>query len=117
MNKVQLFMEKLHVSEEEAIEILQYDELISKGADPYPLNAEQKAVEKSVRQVARKVDAYGKTSKRERKVDATKKELISILADSLDDIADTVEIVNDEREILFHCHDRKFKIVLSAPRT
>lgn len=117
MDKVKLFMEKLNVSEEEAREIADYDSLIDKGADPLPLTPSQKAVEKSVRQVARKVDAYGKSSKRERKADATKKELISILADSLDDIAETVEIINDEREFLFQCHGRKFKVVLSAPRS
>lgn len=117
MDKVQLFMEKLHVSEEEAIEILQYDELINKGADPLPLTPSQKAVEKSVRQVVRKVDAYGKSSKRERKADDDKREIIDSITTALGGTAENLEIVNPEREIVFRWHDRKFKITLSAPRT
>lgn len=117
MDKVKLFMEKLNVSEEEAREIADYDALIDKGADPLPLTPSQKAVEKSVRQVARKVDAYGKSSKRERKADDDKREIISAIVEALADATENLEITNSEREINFQWNHRKFKIVLSAPRT
>ena len=118
MNQLNLLMEKLGISKAEAEKVMADDyEIDHNNADPYPLTVEQKKVEKATKQVARKVDAYGKSSKRERKADNEKAEIISTIIDAIGGNVTDLEIVNTEREIVFKWHDRKFKIVLSAPRS
>ena len=119
MDKVKLFMEKLNVSEEEAREIADYDSLIDKGAEPLPLSPSQKAVEKSVRQVARKVDAYGKSTERKHKSDEVKAGLIELFSEVVKEqpMCGQVEILNPEREFTFMWAEKKYKVVLSCPRS
>lgn len=118
MNQLNLLMEKLGISKAEAEKVMADDyEIDHNNADPYPLTVEQKKVEKATKQVARKVDAYGKSSKRERKADNDKREIISAIAGALEDATKDLEITNPEREINFQWNHRKFKIVLSAPRS
>lgn len=119
MERIQMLMEKLGCSEEEAKSIILDDYNIDRhNADPYPLTPKQKQVERSARQVARKVDAYGKSSKRERKKDIEKAEIINLLRGAIELFTGSeVEVANPEREFTFRWHDRKFKITLSAPRS
>ena len=70
---------------------------------------------KTARQADRTPTVYN-FQKRERKVDNDKREIIQTLDDALCDLVDDVEVVNPEREILFTYNDKKYKIVLSAPR-
>lgn len=111
-------MRILEISEEEAIEVLKADEEIDKGAKHFELTADQKKAEKKMRGVARAVNPYGKEVTRERTADLDKKELISALAELLENYSDNavVDVTNPEREINFTKNGRKFKIVLSAPR-
>lgn len=116
-------MTVLAVSEEEAKSIIETDKLIDKGADPFPLTAEQKEVEKQMRQADRKKETAPR--QRERKADADKREIILSLNDFLVDfvheydedcIDDDVCMTNPERQIDFTFRGKKYRIVLSAPR-
>ena len=116
MATVQKLMQVLGVSEEEAREILATDKAIEQGADPFPLtDAEEKASKEARR--AEQDKATRKQTAKPKKVDADKLEIISTIDDALCDLVDNVEIINPEREILFHFNGRKFKITLSAPRS
>lgn len=103
----------LGMTEEEAKQVLQDDEEIAHGADLFPLTPEQEKASAQARRAERKKDA--KPRERKRKEDAEKRELIDSIVQNL--IADNVIVTNPERQIDFDYHGRKFRIVLSAPRT
>ena len=110
----------LGLSIEEATQMLADDERIDRGEKLFELSPEQKKASKTARQAPRKVDAYGKTTARERKTDNDKHDLIQLIAKALWDNPDFVsqfEVTNPEREITLTANGRKFKIVLSAPRS
>lgn len=116
-------MTALAVTEEKAKNIIETNKLIDKGADPFPLTAEQKEVEKQMRQADRKKETAPR--QRERKADADKREIILSLNDFLIDfvheydencIDDDVCMTNPERQIDFTFRGKKYRIVLSAPR-
>lgn len=103
----------LGMTEEEAKQVLQDDEEIAHGADLFPLTPEQEKASAQARRAERKKDT--KPRERKRKEDAEKRELIDSIVQNL--IADNVIVTNPERQIDFEYHGRKFRIVLSAPRT
>lgn len=114
----------LRISREEAIQVIEDDKRIDKGEKLFELTAEQKAVEKKMRQAPRTAEA--KPPKRERKTDNDKRFLIDSLVWALTTdienagdnvLAQNVEIVNPEREFLFTYNEKKYKVVLSAPRS
>lgn len=117
-------MTALAVTEDEAKSIIETDKLIDKGADPFPLTPEQKAVEKEMRRGHKAPTAY-KFQKRERKPNEDKREIIlslnSFLVDFVheydeDCVDDDVCMTNPERQIDFTFRGKKYRIVLSAPR-
>ncbi len=112
---VEKLMKKLGCTEAEALEIIEADKAIDKGANLFELTAEQEKASKQARQA----DSKPRETKvaRERKVDNDKREIIQTLDDALCDLVDDVEIINPEREIVFRFNERKYKIVLSCPRT
>ena len=118
MNK-RLFqlMQTLDISEQEALELIEDDEKIDKGEKLFELTDEQKANSKKARQTGTRTQTT--PTKRERKEDTDKRFLISILykvlADNTNDAV--VEITNAERQIDFEHNGRKFRVVLSAPRS
>jgi hypothetical protein len=114
MAKVEQLMEILKCSEAEALDIIKSDEAIDKGANPFPLSADQEKASKKARAVPRGVGIY-KFEKKERKADTDKGKLIADLLDGIP-YAEDVEITNPEREFLFTYNGRKFKVTLSAPR-
>lgn len=103
----------LGMTEEEAKQVLQDDDEIAHGADLFPLTPEQEKASAQARRAERKKDA--KPRERKRKEDAEKRELIDSIVQNL--IADNVIVTNPERQIDFEYHGRKFRIVLSAPRS
>lgn len=107
-------MRKLDLTREEAIEMLQEDEEIDRGADPHPLTAEQEKASKA----ARIVSTGPRTApvKRERKPNEAKREIIQVLDEALTDIADDVTVTNIERQIDFVLDGVRYRVVLSAPR-
>ena len=114
MAKVEQLMEILKCSEAEALDIIKSDDAIDKGANPFPLSADQEKASKKARAVPRGVGVY-KFDKKERKADFDKSKLIADLLDGIP-YAEDVEITNREREFLFTYNGRKFKVTLSAPR-
>lgn len=111
-------MRTLGITQEEAENIIECDQKIDKGEKLFELSQEGKKAEREMKQT-RSVDAYGKARTREKKEDSQKQEIIQIIADALDNTLDLTEIKiqNAEREFTFRADGRKFKIVLSCPRS
>lgn len=99
-------------TKEELEELAEFDKLVDKGEDPYPLTAEQKQIVRSMTSADRKVTVYN-FQKRERKKNDDKRDLIQKLSKGLDGVS----ITNEEREFTFIYNDVKYKVVLSVPRT
>lgn len=117
MNKTLQLMKILSVSEQEALEIQEVDKRIDKGEKLFELPDELKAGAKKARQAERKPTTYNFT-KRERKPDEVRRELIELLLTAIQDqpACTFIEVSNPEREILFMWNEKKYKITLSAPR-
>lgn len=109
-------MKKLGMNEAEIAEVLEADKRIDKGEKLFELSAEQKQESKKARNVGRAPTAY-KFTKRERKPDQDKADLLNVLFSAVLPMCDTYEITNGEREFLFTYHEKKYKVVLSAPRS
>ena len=116
--KINDLMQKLNISKDEAIDIINADKRIDKGEKLFELTDEQKKTSKQARISPRKPTVYN-FSKRERKQDTEKIDLFNFLKDSLQSQEDisNIEIINLGRELTFLKNKRKFKIVLSVPRT
>lgn len=117
MEQLEKLMKNLDLTEEEARQLMADDKRIDKGEKLFELTEEQKKAEKELRQTARKPTVY-KFTKRERKADNEKQEIINLLISALAEglQIQNIDIVNKEREFTFFSNDRKYKIVLSCPR-
>lgn len=111
---------KLGMSEAEAKQVLEDDRKIEKGEKmSFDLSKEQEKATRNLRQADRKPTAYNFT-KRERKPNEPKRELIQTITDALieqgmiDD--SSLHIENVERQIDFAYNGVRYRIVLSAPR-
>lgn len=120
--RVQELAKILDITPEEVLEMLADDERIDRGEKLFELTPEEQKASKKARQVARSVSTT--TTKRERKADNDKGFLVNLLNNALvnsDDERFTetpqIEITNAERQIDFVFNGRKFRIVLSAPRS
>lgn len=107
-------MKTLDISEEEARQMIADDEAIDKGADLFPLTAEQEKASKQARGTGTRAYTF---TKRERKADNDKRFLIDLLECSLNGTVGKITKTNPERQLDFIYNNRKFRIVLSAPRT
>ena len=116
MTEVENIMQLLGCNEEQAKQVIEDDKRIDKGEKLFELTAEQQAVAKKYRQGDRKPTVYNFNT-RERKADNDKREIIQTLDDALCDLVDNVTVTNVERQIDFEFNGRKFRVVLSAPRT
>lgn len=105
----------LGCSEEEALEVVESDRRIDKGEKIFDLDPELEKGAKKARQAPRKANST--PTKRERKEDTDKRELIDLLKNALEGTAESLEVTNVERQIDFIFSNRKFRIVLSAPRS
>ena len=116
MEQVQEIMKLLDCDEETAKQVLADDERIDKGEKLFEQTTEQKANSKKYRQGDRKKPIV--LTPRERKADAEKRQLIALLNATIEEVADTSpKVTNIERQIDFEFKGRKFRVVLSAPRT
>lgn len=108
---------KLGLSEAEAQEVLEADKRIDKGEKLFELSADQKKAEKQARQADRAPTVY-KFDKRERKADEVKAGLIELLTEVIKEqpACNSLEVLNAEREFTFLWMNKKYKVVLSAPR-
>lgn len=105
-------MKALGMSEEEIADILRTDKEIDRGAKLFELSPELEAGAKKARRADRKPTAV----KRERKEDADKRQLITLLTSALGNVRPE-DIINPEREFLFTWNGKKYKITLSCPRS
>lgn len=118
-NRILEMMKALDISRNEAIELIKDDELIDKGEKLFELTPEQKKVEKKMKNAGVKttVDAYGKKRTRTVKEDLDKKNIIQNIVNTLkDNECNNIDVTNPQRQIDFIFNNRKFRIVLSAPR-
>ena len=109
-------MKKLGFSDSEIKDVLEADARIDKGEKLFELTDEQKKAEKEARGTKTKAPTVYNLQKRERKADNDKREIIQCIDDALCCLVDDVEVINPEREISFLYNDKRYKIVLSAPR-
>lgn len=110
-------LRRLGYSPPEIESIISADRAIDRGEKLFELTPRQKAVEKKMRQVGRAPTTY-KFENRARKTDETKKCILSQLVKALEPNCDAApEIVNSEREFTFFYNGKKYKVVLSCPRT
>lgn len=105
----------LGMTEEEAFEAIQDDRRIDKGEKLFELPPELEEGAKKARRAARKPNS--KPTHRERKEDEDKQILIKNFVNAFAENGITdYTITNPERQIDFTFNNRKFRIVLSAPR-
>jgi len=118
-NQIEKLVRILGISEEEAKQLIEDDKKIDKGEKLFELSKEQEKASKKARQADRKPTVYKfDNSKREKKKDAEKSEIISALVASVENLGgSSIEITNAEREFIFHLNNIKYKIVLSKPRS
>ena len=111
-------MQKLDITEAEAIQLLEDDKAIDKGAKLFELTDEQAKASKKARQADRTPTVY-QFKPRERKADEVKQGLIELLAEVVKEqpMCNSLEVTNPEREFLFMWAEKKYKVVLSAPRS
>lgn len=125
MNKEEMIakhMSTLGITREEAIQLIADDEEIDRMTRTSDidgdLTAEQRKSAKKARQADRKPTVYKfDTTKRKRAENTGKRFLIDEIKKCLENAgADSLEVTNPEREIVFMSEGTKYKIVLSAPR-
>ena len=112
---IKTIMKKLDCDEETAKDVIECDKRIDKGEKLFELPEELEKGAKKARS-AGNCKGYTKPTNREKKVDLDKGKLIADLLDGIP-YAENVEITNREREFTFTFRDRKFKVVLSCPRS
>ena len=111
--KIQKLMKSLNISREEALELIEDDKEIDRGAKLFELPDELKAGAKKARQADRKKTEV----KRERKPKPEKEELCSAMMDGLRELGlDEFNIINPEREFEFHKDGVRYKVIMSCPR-
>lgn len=115
-------MRKCGMTDAEILSVLATDKRIDKGEKLFELDSELEAGAKK----ARRADRTDTPKKRTREIDNDKRFLVSALVwavttdvDQEGDnvLATDVEITNEEREFLFTYNGRRFKVVLSCPRS
>lgn len=125
MNKEEMIakhMKTLGITREEAIQLIADDEEIDRMTRTSDidgdLTTEQRKSAKKARQADRKPTVYKfDTTKRKRAENTGKRFLIDEIKKCLENAgADSLEVTNPEREIVFMSEGTKYKIVLSAPR-
>ena len=115
-------LKNLGLTDEEVAGVLADDEKIDKGAKLFELPKELEEGAKKARN-AGNCKGYTKSTNREKKVDEDKRELIYIIKNALTNPlcgnlpVENLEIANPEREMTFTHNGKKYKIVLSCPRT
>ena len=112
--QVEKLMKTLDLTEEEALQLIEDDKAIDRGAKMFDLDSELEKASKRARQAPRTTTHT--PTKRTKKEDTEKGYLISEIVKALAE-CDKVEITNPERQIDFEFSGRKFRIVLSAPRS
>lgn len=111
-------MKGLHCTKEEAEDVYQYDKRIDKEEKTeYDLTPEQQKIARTFTKTGtRKTPTNYQWTKRERKENLTKSELISKLAEFLSDKVDDMQITNKERQIAFNFNNESYELTLVQKR-
>lgn len=107
-------MKILNCSEEQAIAIMTDDKRIDRGEKLFELDPELEAGAKKARQADRKPT---ERKPREKKQDKDKETLLNALFSAILPMCESYEIANAEREFSFTFRGKKYKVVLSCPRS
>lgn len=110
-------LKNLGLTDEEIADVVETDKRIDKGEKLFKLDKELEKGAKKARS-AGNCNGYTKAN-REKKVDTEKRAIIQCMTEIAENLADngTVNLTNAEREFDFIYKGRKFKIVLSCPRS
>lgn len=106
-------LRKCGIPESEWAELEATDKEIDRGAKLFDLDPELEAGAKKARQADRKPT---ERKPREKKVDNDKRTLLELLYSELENQTE-IEVANPEREFSFTYNGRKYKVVLSCPRS
>ena len=107
-------LRKCGIPEAEWADIEATDKEIDRGAKLYELDPELEAGAKKARQTDRKPT---ERKPREKKADADKGFLLNTLFSAVLPLCDSYKVENAERGFTFTYKGKKYKVVLSAPRT
>lgn len=114
MTEQEIALKKLGLTDEEIADVIECDRAIDKGEKLFEQTTEQKEASKKACAVG---SNKGYTfTKRERKPNEDKRQIIEVIRDALVGSCDSLEITNLEREIALVFNGTKYKITLSAPR-
>ena len=110
-------LKKLGLTDEEIADVLATDKKIDKGEKLFELDADQQKASKKARQA--QAPTIYQFKPRERKTDTQKTKILNEILKTVENLADLGSVVatNPEREIVFTENGKKFKIVLSCPRS
>lgn len=115
-------MQALGVSEEEALEIIEFDKAVDRGErTEYDLDPEKEKEAKKMANVKnhRTTGVYN-LNKRERKANPTKAsiiaELAQFLAENSENACENVNITNKERQIAFRIGENDYELTLVQKR-
>ena len=118
--QVKKLMATLGITEQEALEIVNADKEIDRGAKLYSLDKEAEKESKKARQGDRKKPMVCKfdTTKKAKPANETKTSIVSNVVATLEQMGATeITMANPEREFTFKMGDVKYKFVLSVPRS
>ena len=107
-------LRKCGIPEAEWAELEATDKRIDRGEKLFELDPELEAGAKKARQADRKPT---ERKPREKKQDADKETLLNALFSAILPMCESCEIANAEREFSFTFRGRKYKVVLSCPRS
>ena len=110
-------LKNLGLTDEEIADVIETDKRIDKGEKLFELDKELEKGAKKARS-AGNCNGYTKAN-REKKVDDTKKGLIELLTSVIAEqpACNSLSVTNPEREFNFLWGGKKYKIVLSCPRS
>lgn len=118
-NTILKAMQALDISREEALEMLQADAEIDKGAKLFELTDAQKKVQKQMRKTVKTVSPNGKKVERTLKINKNRELILTSIIELLNN---NFQIENLERpekttnQVRFKFKDDNFKIVISKER-
>lgn len=107
-------LRKCGIPESEWAEIEATDKRIDRGEKLFELDPELEAGAKKARQADRKPT---ERKPREKKQDEDKQTLLNALFNAVLPMCESYEVTNAEREFSFTYNGRKYKVVMSCPRS
>lgn len=118
--KIDVLVDKLGCSIEEAKQIIADDYAIDHNEKLFELTDEQKKVAKEMTRVdseKQKKKNQGVSKSRVKKIDDDKLLLVDAILKSIEEMVTDVKTVHEGREYTCQFNDKKFKISISQPRS